>query len=252
MPPGARSGVVLYVHGGGFVSCSSATHRPIAAALARFTRRAVLSVDYRLAPEARLPAAHDDVAAAFDWLCSSGVPAQEIAIVGDSAGGNLVLSLAIRRRDQGLSAPAGVVAFSPWTDLAGRSASVRTNDGRCAMFRSANIGEFAVAALGGDRAEAPTVSPAYADLHDLPPVLIHVGSTELLLDDARRVHDGIRRSNGECQLRVYDDVPHGWQMLVPWVPEATASLRDAASFIDTVLEAGDNTSAVPPPQEHET
>jgi epsilon-lactone hydrolase len=237
VPPTPCSGIVFYVHGGGFVSCSATTHRPIAAALARLTRRRVLSIDYRLAPEARLPAAHDDVAKAFEWLCRSGISSSHIAVVGDSAGGNLVLSLAIRRRDEGLSAPACVVAFSPWTDLAGRSPSVRTNDGRCAMFRSENIAAFAAVALGRDAsADSPCVSPAYASLHDLPPVLLHVGSTELLLDDSRRVYDGIRERGGECQIHVYDDVPHCWQMLVPFVPEAGASLRDAASFISSCLE----------------
>jgi len=197
-----------------FIGHASADRR----CLARLTRRAVLSIDYRLAPEARLPAAHDDVAAAFDWLCSSGMPSSRIAVVGDSAGGNLALSLAIRRRGEARSAPACVLAFSPWTDLAGRSASVRTNDGRCAMFRTENVGEFAAAALGDGGAESAAVSPVYAEFHDLPPVLLHVGSTELLLDDARRVHDGICRSGGESQLRVYDDGPHCWQMLVPFVP----------------------------------
>lgn len=234
-PPHLRPGVIFYVHGGGFVSCSAATHRPIAAALARLTQRRVFSVDYRLAPEARLPAAHEDVMAAYELVMTSGVHASEIALAGDSAGGNLVLSLAVQLRDRGATAPACVAAFSPWTDLTGRSPSVRTNAGRCAMFYPENLQDFAAAALGSQPPDAPDVSPVYADLHDLPPVLLHVGSTELLLDDARRIHDGIRRSNGECVLRVFDDVPHCWQMLYPFVPEATASLRQTAAFIDACL-----------------
>jgi hypothetical protein len=169
IPPRPVPSVVFYVHGGGFVSCSATTHRPIAAALARLTRRAVVSVDYRLAPEARLPAAHEDITAAFELVVASGTPSSEIALVGDSAGGNLVLSLAVRLRDQG----AGAVACMS--------------------------------------------------------VLLK------LLDDAKRVQEQIHRVGGECSLRVYEDVPHCWQVLFPLMPEAIESLQDTATFIDASL-----------------
>lgn len=235
-PHDALPGVVIYVHGGGFVSCSAATHRPIAAALARLTRRQVFSVDYRLAPEARLPAAREDIATAYASVVRSGVRPSEIALVGDSAGGNLALGVALQLRDAGAASPACVALFSPWTDLTGRAPSVQTNAERCAMFYPENLHDFAAAALGGCQRDAPHASPVYADLRDLPPVLLHVGSTELLLDDARRVHEQIRRTNGESVLRIFDDVPHCWQMLFPFVPEAIASLREAASFIDAALD----------------
>jgi len=235
VPRRPRRGVVLYVHGGGFVSCSAATHRPITAALARLARRPVFGADYRLAPEARLPTAHEDVADTYRYLLDAGIPASEIALVGDSAGGNLVLSLAVQLRDRGEPAPACVVAFSPWTDLRGRSSSMGGDDDRCAMFHPGNRHDFAAAALGRGDPDSALVSPVHAALHDLPPVLLHVGSTELLLDDATRVHDAIRRSGGACTLHVFDDVPHGWQMLHPWMPEATTSLRETVSFIDAAL-----------------
>ena len=234
-PRRTRPGIIFYVHGGGFVSCSAATHRPIAAGLARLTQRCVLSVDYRLAPEARLPAAHEDVAAAYGSVIRSGVPPSDIALVGDSAGGNLVLRLAVQLRESGEAAPACIAVFSPWTDLTVQSPSVQANAQRCAMFHPENMHDLAAAALGSGQPDNPLVSPVYADLHDLPPVLLHVGSTELLLDDARRVHDRICRSNGESTLHVYDDVPHCWQMLFPFVPEAIASLRETAAFIDTAF-----------------
>jgi acetyl esterase/lipase len=176
---------------------------------------------------------------AFDWLCRSGAAPERIALVGDSAGGNLVVSLAVRLRDLGRPAPACVVAFSPWTDLAGRGDSVRANDGRCAMFRTENIRDFAQVALG-DRmaADDPRVSPLYADLSTLPPMLLQVGSTELLLDDARGLHDRIVAGGGSSTLEVFDEVPHGWQMLAPFVPEANRSLDRAAAFIDSALSPG--------------
>jgi epsilon-lactone hydrolase len=235
IPRASLPGVVLYAHGGGFVSCSAATHRPISAAIARLTRRSVFSVDYRLAPEARLPAAHDDVAAAYQFLLNSGIDPSHIALVGDSAGGNLVLSLAVQLRDRGRPRPACIAAFSPWTDLTGESPSVGRNAERCAMFYPENMRDFAAAALGDGNPAAPAVSPVYAELHDLPPVLLHVGSTELLLDDATRIHERIRGSNGASSLRVYDDVPHCWQLLFPFVPEAVESLRETAAFIEASL-----------------
>jgi acetyl esterase/lipase len=137
------AGVLLYVHGGGFVSCSAATHRPIAAALARFTQRRVFSLDYRLAPEHRFPAAVEDVLAGYEWLLATGAVGQSIALAGDSAGGNLVLAGSISLRDDGLPMPVCLVAFSPWTDLAGTGPSARENDGADPMFRYENLADFA-------------------------------------------------------------------------------------------------------------
>ena len=231
VPSEARTGVVLYVHGGGFVSCSAATHRPIAAALARHSRRRVLNIDYRLAPEHPFPAAPDDILTAYEWLLATGTPASAIALAGDSAGGNLVLSLAVRLRNLGRPAPACVIAFSPWADLSAAGASTRDNDGADAMFRFENLAAFAAVYLDGAPPDAPDASPLYAALGGLPPLLIHVGSTEILLDDARRIDDRVRAAGGVSRLVVFDDVPHCWQMMVPLVPEATASLRAAAGFI---------------------
>jgi len=128
-------GVILYLHGGGYVACSAATHRPITAALARLAHRRVFSLDYRLAPEHPFPAALDDAVAAYRWLLRQGVDAGAVALAGDSAGGGLVLATLLRARDEALPLPAAAVCFSPWTDLAGTGESLTTNNGRCAMFR---------------------------------------------------------------------------------------------------------------------
>jgi Esterase/lipase len=232
-PKKSDEGVVLYLHGGGYVSCSTATHRPITAALARLTSSRILSLNYRLAPEHRFPAALDDAVTAYRWLLDQGLPASAISLAGDSAGGGLVLSLLLRARDAGLPLPACGVCFSPWTDLAGTGASVRLNDGRCAMFRAANIAEFAAVYLGGRSPFDPYASPVFAQLSRLPPLLLQVGSTELLLDDARRVHEKIQQSGGISKLEIYDDVFHCWQMLDGIVPEAGRALRQAAGFIRT-------------------
>src|SRR5215217_7234602 len=237
-PANAGRGVLLYVHGGGYVSCSPATHRPVTAALARRTGLRVLAAGYRLAPEARFPAALEDVLALYHWLVTEGAPDEPVAIAGDSAGGGLVLALAQHARDAGWRAPACIAALSPWTDLAGTGASVRANDGRCAMFRPENIPAFARAYLGGAHAFDPRASPLLGDWSRLPPVLLQVGSTELLLDDARRVHERIVRSGGESRLHVYDDMPHGWHLLAPFVPEARAALDEVAAFVTERIAIG--------------
>lgn len=225
-------GVILYFHGGGYVSCSAATHRPITAALARLSRRRVFSLDYRLAPEHRYPAALDDAVTAYRWLLDQGLPARSISLAGDSAGGGLVLGTLLKLRKAGLPLPACGVCFSPWTDLAGTGASVRLNDGRCAVFRTENIAEFAKAYLGAASPLDPFASPVFANLAGLPPLLLQVGSTELLLDDARRIHEKIREAGGIGELEITDDVFHCWQLLDGFVPEAGIALRQASRFLD--------------------
>ncbi|MCA1613306.1 MAG: alpha/beta hydrolase [Acidobacteria bacterium] len=240
----ARRGVVMYIHGGGYVSCSAATHRPITGALARLTGLRVFSAEYRLAPEYRFRHAVDDVFEAYRrLLLDQKSDGGGIALAGDSAGGGLVLALLVRIRDEGFALPSCAVCFSPWTDMTGSGASVRANDGRCAMFRPASIPQFATAYLGGESPTDPLASPVFADLGRLPPILLQVGSTELLLDDSRRVHKQIQAARGgrkpreASRLRVYKDVPHCWQMLDGFVPEARKALVEAAEFIRARVRA---------------
>lgn len=234
-PPNASPHILMYIHGGGYVSCSSVTHRPITAALARLIGCRVFSADYRLAPEARFPAALDDVIRIYEWLVNDEANGLPVAIAGDSAGGGLTLALAVHARDAGLPAPACIVALSPWTDLAGTGASLHSNDGECAMFRSQNIYDFARAYLGNASPTDPRASPVYAKVHDLPPALFQVGSTELLLDDSRCTHDRILAAGGKSRITIYDDVPHGWQLLTPLAPESKNALREVAAFVSENL-----------------
>ncbi|HEY0426225.1 MAG TPA: alpha/beta hydrolase [Pyrinomonadaceae bacterium] len=227
--------VIFYVHGGGFVSCSSRTHRPITATLARLTNFRVFSLDYRLAPEHRFPAALDDVFEAYRWLLAQNVSPERVALAGDSAGGGLVLSLLLRLRDERLPLPACAVCFSPWTDLTGTGDSRRINAGRDDMFYPENTQEFARAYLGEAAGSNIFASPVFGDFKDLPPVLFQVGSTEMLLDDSRRIDEKIRALGGESELEIYDDIFHCWQMLSGVLPEASAALRKASEFIQRHL-----------------
>ena len=224
-------GVILYIHGGGFVSCSPGAHRPVTAALARLTQRRVFCVDYRLAPEHPFPTAVDDVVAGYRWLLEQARQPKSIAVVGDSAGGGLVLSLLLRLRSKGIPMPASGVCLSAWTDLSGASGSISSNDGKCHMFRPANIHQFAAAYLSGTPATDPVASPVYGDLSGLPPILMQVGSTELLLDDSLRVRDAIVSAGGSCEVEIYDDLAHGWHLAAGFVPEASDALRKVSEFI---------------------
>jgi len=229
-----RGGVILYLHGGGYVAGSPATHRPITAALARLTGRRVFSLDYRLAPEHRFPAALDDAVAGYRWLLRQGTPPGAVALAGDSAGGGLVLATLLRVRDDRLPPPACAVCFSPWTDLDGTGESVSLNNGQCAVFRPENIVQFARVYLGEAPARNPYASPVFADLAGLPPLLLQIGADEILLDDARRVHESVQRAGGDSTLEVFDGVFHAWQMLDGFLPEARTALRQAARFIDAL------------------
>lgn len=229
-PPRADPRVaIMYIHGGGFCSCSARTHRPITSALAEKTGLPLFAVDYRLAPEHRFPAAVDDVIDGYRWLRQQGI--EKIAIAGDSAGGGLVMSLLIALRGAADVPPACAVCFSPWTDLSASGGSIRQNADRDAMFFPENMEEFAAVYLGDHRRDDCKASPLFADHGGLPPVLFQASSTELLLDDSRRIFENINHAGGISEIEVYDDLPHGWQMLHGFVPEAAEALDKAAAFI---------------------
>ncbi|HEY1999509.1 alpha/beta hydrolase [Paraburkholderia sp.] len=226
--------VILYLHGGGYYFCSPRSHRSLVFGLGTRARAATLSLDYRLAPEHRFPAALEDALAAYRQLVASGTPPQSIVMAGDSAGGGLALATLVALRDAGDPLPAGGVLFSPWTDLAASGATIRSNDGADPMFSGQAIGRAAQVYLGDTPATHPYASPVYADLHGLPPLLIQAGSTEVLLDDARRVADHARAAGVTVDLQVWPKMPHVWQIFAPFIPEARRALDSAAGFIRQV------------------
>lgn len=231
VPATAAPVTILYLHGGGYVSGSPATHRPITAALARLTPATVFAADYRLAPEHPYPAALDDAVEGYRWLLRSGTAPGSLVIAGDSAGGGLVLALLLRLRDASVPLPAGAVLLSPWTDLTGSGASVRGNDGRCAMFRPENVAAFAACYAASGQWTEPGASPLFGNLAGLPPLHIQVGADEILRDDAVRLHERVLAAGGASELVIVPGVFHGWQMLDGVLPEARASLRQAGRFV---------------------
>ncbi len=233
---GAPRGMLLYLHGGGYFACSAHTHRPITTGFASRSLQ-VFAPDYRLAPEHPFPAAIEDAVAAYRGLLASGVAAEAITLAGDSAGGGLAMATLLSLRDAGDPLPAAVVLFSPWTDLAATGASLVTNDKRDAMFNGDGIARGAVPYLAGADPRHPLASPIYASLHGLPPMLIHAGSYEVLLDDSTRLAERTRAAGGTVTLRTWPVVPHVWQ-LFRFVPEARESLDEAAAFLLNAGRAG--------------
>jgi monoterpene epsilon-lactone hydrolase len=230
----AGTPTILYLHGGGYYFCSPRSHRSLVFGLATRSRAPAFSLDYRLAPEARFPAALDDALAAYRQLLADGTPAQSIVISGDSAGGGLALATLVALRDAGDPLPAGGLLFSPWTDLGASGASIRTNDGVDPMFSGPAIGRAAKLYLGDTPATHPYASPVYADLHGLPPLFIQAGSTEVLLDDARRVAETARSAGVSVELQIWPNMPHVWQIFTPFIPEARRALDGAAGFVRQV------------------
>ena len=225
-----RDGVVLYLHGGGYVSCSAKSHRSITASLARRLSGRVFSLDYRLAPEFPFPAAVDDAAAGYQWLLDHGVSPQKIAVAGDSAGGGLAIATLLRLRRTGQPLPSCAVCLSPWADLTGKSQYV--NGGSGSFFQPDDIASLARLYLQEESPESPEASPVFADLTGLPPLLIHATKTELLADDAIRLHARATSCGVSSTLILYPDLPHVWQIYSDMLPEARLALDQAARFIE--------------------
>jgi phosphinothricin tripeptide acetyl hydrolase len=233
-PPGAAAGrVVLYLHGGGYVIGSPRSHRHLAAAVAAAGQASALLLDYRLAPEHPYPAAVDDATAAYRWLLDQGIAPGHIVIGGDSAGGGLTVATLLALRDARLPLPAGGVCISPWVDLTFSGASYRTRAAVDPIVTRPGIDEMARAYLGTTSARAPLASPLFADLRGLPPLLIHVGSDEVLLDDAVQLADRAKAVGVDATLEVWDRMVHVWHWFLPMLDEAQSAVDGIGRFIQT-------------------
>jgi len=200
----AASGVILYLHGGAFIAEARAIHDPLLAAIGRAGGARGLMVDYRLAPEHPLPAAIEDCYAAWNHLLSAGIDPGRIVIAGDSAGGNLAVVTAMRARDEGMPQAAGLVLLSPVLDWTFSGASIERNDGLDPLFRASSVRALEPYYGVGIDPRDPRLSPLFGNLADLPPALLVVGSSELLLDDSVRY---AARAPG-AMLRIWHDMPH--------------------------------------------
>jgi acetyl esterase/lipase len=226
---------ILYLHGGAYIAMAAWSYRTITSRLAIWSDTRVFALDYRLAPEHPFPAALDDALAAYRALVAAGTPADRIVVAGDSAGGGLALALLVTLRDAGDALPAGAVVMSPWTDLAATGQSLVDNDESDSLFFGSWVAAMAVHYLAGAPATDPRASPLYADLTGLPPLLIQVSDSEVLLDDSRRVAANARRAGVVVTERIWPGLPHVWQFFAVILPEGRAALREAAGFIRSAV-----------------
>ncbi len=230
-PQAREDAVVFFLHGGGYVMGSLATHRLLGAHLSAVTGCRLLSVDYRLAPEAPFPAAVEDAAGAYRGLLEEGQRPETLVVMGDSAGAGLGLATLIGARELGLPLPAAFVGFSPWVDLAMSGASVRLRAAEDPIVTEGTLRAMAEAYLGSRAPTDPRASPLYADVEGLPPMLIQVGTAELLLDDATRLAERARRSGVAVDLEICSGLFHVWQAFAGALPEADEALARVGAYV---------------------
>ena len=242
-PAASRHRVVLHFHGGGYVIGRPKTYRNFNARVSEGADARVFSVDYRLAPEDRFPAARDDCLAAYRWVLEQGRSAAEVAFVGESAGGGLVMATLLAARDAGLPLPACAVAISPWVDLTNSGESHGTNREPDAMIPPGLLGAWAKEYLGGADPKNPGASPLFGDPTGLPPIYLLVGSTEVLLDDARRLFTKLSSAGIETSIDVGPEMPHNWPLFAYAIPEGEASVRKIGAFFRQHLGAADTSGS---------
>jgi epsilon-lactone hydrolase len=213
VPGSEPSRVLLFFHGGGYCSGSIVSHRRMVTEAGRAGGVRTLAIGFRLAPEHPFPAAYDDALAAWRWLRKQGVAANQIVVGGDSAGGGLTLALAMRLRDAGEQLPACLWLASPWTDLTMSGATLVTKDAVDPLIHKGYLGELADAYVptGVSRTD-PRISPLFADLRGLPPMLIQVGSAETLLDDSVRFAGAAGAAGVAATLEIWPDMIHAWPL----------------------------------------
>lgn len=232
-PESDQSRVVLYFHGGGYVMGSINTHRELVSRIARAAGARVLNLEYRLAPEERFPAAVEDATGAYEWLLGQGIPAERIVVAGDSAGGGLTLATLLALKAQGTPLPGCAVCLSPWTDLEGTGQSAQpgsVDDPMVGVDELRDMGRHYAA----EDLRNPLAAPLYGDFTGFPPLLIQVGTREILLDDSRRVAEKARESRVEVTLQEEDGLVHVWQAAAN-LPEAASAVAKIGEFIRAQL-----------------
>jgi epsilon-lactone hydrolase len=229
-PGNDPSAVLLYFHGGAYALGSAADSVGLAADVARRTGARAISVDYRLAPEHPFPAGIEDALAAYRALLDEGTPSDRIGFVGESAGGGVVAATLVALKEAGLPQPSSAVVFSPWVDLTVSGDSAAGKADVDPALTPQGLRTRARDYLGAADPASPRVSPIFADLTGLPPLLIQVGSHEILLDDATRLAARAAAHDVQVQLQVWPEVPHVFQGFAAMLDEADDALRSAAAF----------------------
>lgn len=221
-------GFVLYLHGGGYTIGSSRTHRGITGHLAKTSECQIITPDYRLAPEHPFPAALDDVEAVYEALLAEGIKPEQIAVAGDSAGGGLSIALTMRLRDRKRPLPSSLTVFSPWVDLTQQQLY---SPEREPVLQARWTAKSAAHYAAGESLTNPLISPIFGHMADLPPLLIQVGSEEMLLNDAERLANAAQRDDVQTRLEVFNSLWHVFQVHSGQLERATKALEGAGEHI---------------------
>lgn len=227
--------LLVYFHGGGYCSGSIASHRNMVVEAGRAARARTLAVGYRLAPENPFPAALEDAYAAYGFALAQGIAPAKIALGGDSAGGGLVLALLIRLREANEPLPGCAWLLSPWADLSMSAPSLMTKAPVDPLIQKGYLEELASAYLAGHKPCDPLVSPLYADLAGLPPMLVQVGSAECLLDDATGIAAQAGAADVAVTLEIWPGMIHAWPLWASRLADGRRALASAGAFIETRL-----------------
>lgn len=234
--PGSRTdATIFYLHGGGYVIGSLTSHRGMLARLGQAAAMRTVAVDYRLAPEHPFPAAVDDATTAYRWLIEGGAPPEKIVFAGDSAGAGLAVATMLRCKSTGLPLPSAAVLFSPFADMGTSGQSIVDNRPRDVLVTEGVAPSMAETYLAGADPRSPEASPIYGDLAGLPPIMIQVSSHEVLLDDSLRLLRAAILADVKVHLRVYQGLPHVWQLFTGVLDEGQAALDEAGAFFKDQL-----------------
>jgi monoterpene epsilon-lactone hydrolase len=224
--------VMLYVHGGGYVQGSLASHRNLVFEIARSMKGKVLNLDYRLAPEHPFPAAVEDTVNAWAELLEIGIDPKKASFGGDSAGGGLVIAALVSARDKGLPMPSCACCISPWTDLVGSGRTMDTKALEDPMVNRAALKFFSDFYADKEDKSHPLISPLFANLAGLPPLLIQVGTAETLLDDSRRLATRARYAGVDVSYAEWEGMPHIWHIFAPLLEQSRKAIIELGEFVE--------------------
>ncbi|MGD8458081.1 MAG: alpha/beta hydrolase [Anaerolineales bacterium] len=227
--------VILYLHGGGYVQGSIRTHRDLIARICRAANARSLGINYRLAPENPFPTALEDTIKTYLWLLDEDIHPKNIILAGDSAGGGLAISAMVSLRDSGHPLPAGAVCLSPWTDLVSTGETIRTKVSSDPILTPDECRKYANLYSRDHDLKHPLISPLYAELNDLPPILIQVGTEEILLDDSVRIAKRLQDFEVEVTLEIWEEMVHVFQSFAVILPEGRKAIINIGNFIEKCL-----------------
>ena len=228
--------IILYLHGGGYTIGSSHTHRALIGKLVKKTRRVGILIEYRKAPENPFPAAVEDALMSYKSLLERGKKPEDIILAGDSAGGGLVLAVQLALKEKKMPLPGAVVCLSPWVDLAVSGESIERNKDNDPLVDKEKMHIWAKMYSGEYPVTHPQISPIYADLKGLSPMLIQVSNAEMLYDDAIRLAEKAEKAGVDVTLQVFDGLIHWWHIFQKAIPEACDAIDKIAVFIEKIFE----------------